>query len=136
MVHTHKIGSWILAVLVAFTCTFGAPTYVEAAQKTVHVKGYTKKDGTVVKPHDRKAPKEKDTRCTTCDRDANGKIHRSASAKKDFEKASGYPHGRPGYVVDHIVPLACGGPDLPSNMQWQTKTDAKAKDKTERVGCR
>jgi hypothetical protein len=26
------------------------------AQKTVHVKGYTKKDGTVVKPHDRKAP--------------------------------------------------------------------------------
>lgn len=27
-----------------------------AAQKTVHVKGYVKKDGTVVKPYDRRAP--------------------------------------------------------------------------------
>ncbi|MDD8018261.1 MAG: HNH endonuclease signature motif containing protein [Bacteroidota bacterium] len=47
-------------------------------------------------------------------------------------KQSGYPHGRPGYVVDHIVPLANGGSDSPSNMQWQTKADAKAKDKWER----
>jgi len=41
-----------------------------------------------------------------------------------------------GYVVDHVVPLACGGEDAPRNMQWQTKADAKAKDKTERVGCK
>lgn len=41
----------------------------------------------------------------------------------------------PGYVVDHIVPLSCGGPDTPSNMQWQTTADAKAKDKWERKGC-
>ncbi len=33
-----------------------------------------------------------------------------------------------GYVVDHIKPLACGGPDDFSNMQWQTVKDAKAKD--------
>jgi hypothetical protein len=38
-------------------------------------------------------------------------------------------------VIDHIVPLACHGTDLPSNMQWQTKDQAKAKDKTERAGC-
>ena len=38
-------------------------------------------------------------------------------------------------VVDHIVPLACGGLDHPSNMQWQTKAEAKAKDRTERIGC-
>jgi hypothetical protein len=30
-------------------------------------------------------------------------------------------------VVDHIVPLACGGSDAPSNMQWQNVAEAKAK---------
>ena len=47
-------------------------------------------------------------------------------------KQSGYPHGRPGYVVDHIVPLAKGGKDVPSNMQWQTIAEARAKDRVER----
>jgi hypothetical protein len=50
-------------------------------------------------------------------------------------RQSGYPHGRKDYVVDHVVPLACGGADSPSNMQWQTKAEAKAKDKWERTGC-
>jgi hypothetical protein len=38
----------------------------------------------------------------------------------------------PGYVVDHRKALAEGGADEPSNMQWQTTADAKAKDKWER----
>jgi 5-methylcytosine-specific restriction endonuclease McrA len=46
-------------------------------------------------------------------------------------KQSGYPHGRLGYVVDHIIPLKRGGPDTPSNMQWQTIEEAKQKDKWE-----
>jgi hypothetical protein len=50
-------------------------------------------------------------------------------------RQTGYPHGRKGWVVDHIVPLACGGADSPSNMQWQTDAAAKAKDKVERIGC-
>lgn len=50
--------------------------------------------------------------------------------------ATGYPDGRPGYVIDHIRPLACGGPDVPTNMQWQTVADARAKDRTERHACR
>jgi len=37
----------------------------------------------------------------------------------------------PGYVVDHRVPLKRGGTDSPSNMQWQIKEAAKAKDKWE-----
>ena len=64
-------------------------------------------------------------------RDKNGRIARSSAAKREFEKETGYPHGRKGYVVDHVVPLKRGGADAPSNMQWQTKEAAKEKDKTE-----
>lgn len=64
-------------------------------------------------------------------RDSNGKIHRSQSARHAFMKMTGYPHGRKGYVIDHIIPLKEGGCDCPSNMQWQTIADAKAKDKIE-----
>ena len=69
--------------------------------------------------------------CGSCSRDDHGHIARSEGAKKQFEAQTGFPHGRPGYVVDHIVPLKRGGSDSPSNMQWQTKADAKAKDKWE-----
>jgi len=41
----------------------------------------------------------------------------------------------PGYVIDHIKALACGGPDHQTNMQWQTIAEGKAKDKWERKGC-
>ena len=41
----------------------------------------------------------------------------------------------PNYIIDHIKPLACGGADSSENMQWQTKAEAKAKDKLERKGC-
>jgi hypothetical protein len=34
-------------------------------------------------------------------------------------------------VVDHIKALKRGGADDPSNMQWQTVEDAKAKDRWE-----
>jgi hypothetical protein len=61
--------------------------------------------------------------------------HRSQAAKDEFMRQSGHPHGWPGHVVDHIVPLACGGADEPSNMQWQTTEEAKAKDRVERKGC-
>ena len=40
-----------------------------------------------------------------------------------------------GYIIDHIKPLACGGIDSPKNMQWQSKADARIKDKWERIGC-
>jgi hypothetical protein len=40
-----------------------------------------------------------------------------------------------GFVVDHIVPLACCGADRVANLQWQTIADGKAKDKVERRLC-
>lgn len=67
--------------------------------------------------------------------------HRSHAAVRRFKHehpcpANGRPSGRcPGYIVDHVKPLCAGGPDAPSNMQWQTKADAKAKDRVERVEC-
>jgi hypothetical protein len=69
-------------------------------------------------------------------RDSHGRLKRSEDAKRTFERESGHPHGWPGHVVDHVIPLACGGADSPSNMQWQTVADGKAKDRTERIGCR
>jgi hypothetical protein len=71
-------------------------------------------------------------------RAAHARPPRHQAAKRAFERQTGYPHGRPGYVVDHITPLACGGADVPSNMQWQPIAEARAKDKIERKGpgCR
>ena len=74
-------------------------------------------------------------RSTIAQRDGNGRIKRSTVAKREFMKQTGYANGRKGYVVDHIVPLECGGADVPSNMQWQTIAEAKIKDRTER-NCR
>ena len=65
------------------------------------------------------------------ERDDNGRIKRNHSATYQFKVQTGYRHGRPGYVIDHIIPLKRGGCDCPSNMQWQTKAEAKAKDKVE-----
>ena len=73
---------------------------------------------------------------------AEARTKRSQSAKVEFKHqhpcpATGLPKGPcKGYVIDHIVPIACGGVDAPRNMQWQTVADAKAKDKSERKGCR
>ena len=76
------------------------------------------------------------TVAATAPRNARGRIQRNSHARHEFMIRTGYPHGRPGYVVDHVVPLACGGADAASNMQWQTMADAKVKDKIERLGCR
>ena len=150
----HYIVAVIMALIVSFATIAGAD------QKTVHVKGHHKKDGTYVEGYDRKAPTPKgdkakpkedkpastghktarrapppSTTASTRPRDQKGRFVRSQSAKNAFMKKSGYPKGRPGYVVDHIVPLACGGADGPANMQWQTVAEGKAKDRVERRGC-
>jgi 5-methylcytosine-specific restriction endonuclease McrA len=67
---------------------------------------------------------------------------RSQSAKIVFKHQHSCPvtgarTGRcKGYVIDHVKPLACGGADAPPNMQLQTTSESKAKDKWERKGCR
>ena len=71
------------------------------------------------------------------ERDARGRIKRSAMARAQFMRMHPCPStGRhrgpcPGYVIDHIVALKRGGADRPGNMQWQTVQEAKEKDKYE-----
>ena len=66
---------------------------------------------------------------------------RSEEAKDSFKyshpcPSNGNNHGSyPGYVIDHVTALACGGADAPANMQWQSVAEGKAKDKWERKGC-
>jgi hypothetical protein len=70
-------------------------------------------------------------------RDSDGRIKQSSSAKSDFKRghrcpSTGKSSGAcPGYVIDHVQALKHGGADAPGNMQWQTKADAKAKDRWE-----
>jgi hypothetical protein len=72
-------------------------------------------------------------------RDDRGRIKRSTSAKREFQREHACPStGKtsgscPGYVIDHVQALCKGGADAPSNMQWQTIAEGKAKD---RVECR
>jgi hypothetical protein len=96
--------------------------------QSTRVRTYTRKNGTVVHQHRRAAPHTAPAR-------------RSREARAEFMRqqpcaATGRTSGAcPGYVADHIIPLACGGADAPLNMQWQTVAEGKAKDKWERVGC-
>jgi len=75
------------------------------------------------------------------ERDAARAQYRSPDVAREFQRehpcpSTGSPRGPcPGYVKDHVIPLACNGPDAVSNMQWQTVEDGKAKDAWERKAC-
>lgn len=129
---------------------------------STHVRSYTRKDGTYATSHSRSMPGTShsetrmprsatssrtyphtrsysdSTRSGSLTRDTHGRIKRSTAAKNAFKRQQPCPStGRssgacPGYVIDHVKPLECGGAGNPSNMQWQTVAAGKAKDKTER----
>jgi hypothetical protein len=79
--------------------------------------------------------------CVALPTTASASEHRSRAVAREFQRehpcpSTGLTTGAcPGYWRDHIVPLACGGPDSVSNMQWQTVADARAKDAWERSAC-
>jgi hypothetical protein len=118
-----------LAIAVLFLICQAAGQSISAEPaRTVQVRSYVRKGGTVVAAYTRAAP-------------GMGTAPRSTSARRAFQAQQPCPStdGRtgpcPGYVADHLEPLACGGIDAPENMQWQSVAEAKAKDKWERNGC-
>ena len=69
--------------------------------------------------------------CGPPKRDAEGAILRSYLVLKEFQAlhpcpSTGLPTGAcPGWSKNHIIPLACGGCDAVSNLQW-LPVDVKA----------
>ncbi len=130
----------------------GSRSYGSSHSKPVHMGGHYTKHGTYVRPHSRAmagtATHTKSTGASyrrrssssgygTAQRDSHGKIKRNPAAKAAFRHSHPCPStGRstgacPGYVVDHVRALKHGGSDSPDNMQWQTRSAAKAKDRWE-----
>ena len=152
----------ILSITVCCPAVYGRTSGSHHSSTSGYVRGYTRRDGTYVSPHYRHAPTTSAysghgstsrhpyssgymapgfSPHPSVERDSHGRIKRSGAAKNAFKRqqpcpATGRSSGAcPGYVIDHVKPLECGGADDPSNMQWQTVADGKAKDKTERY-CR
>lgn len=81
-------------------------------------------------------------------RDADGAIHRSSAVISEFKRehpcpSTGLTKGAcPGWSVDHVIPLVCGGVDSILNLQWLPLSIKSAsgpwpKDRWEqRVYCR
>lgn len=63
-------------------------------------------------------------------------LARSRPLIREFARKTGFPNGRPGYVVDHEIPLCAGGPDRLDNLQWQEVGASYVKDVFERELCR
>ena len=82
------------------------------------------------------------------ERYADGSIKRSSAVLREFQRihpcpATGLQTGAcPGWQVDHVIPLSCGGLDVVENMQWmpveiKTCAGSLCKDRWERrVYCK
>jgi hypothetical protein len=146
------IAALILVLFGDCTALARSGSGTNSSGRTTHVQGYIRKDGTHVKSYERHESGTASHAAARASvsaarqahiyrahvasgfvgaRDVHGRIIRSETAKREFMQMTGYPHGRPGYVIDHIIALKRGGPDKPSNMQWQTIEEAKAKDRWE-----
>jgi hypothetical protein len=144
-------------VVLFLGCIAATPLRPALAQESsIHVKKDTKQDDPFVKvEHEPTKParraaqppkatqntqKKKETRDSStaveAPRGLSPRAERSAAARQAFERQTGYANGRPGYLVEHIVPLSCGGTDTPGNMQWLTLAEARRKNKLDSTSCR
>jgi hypothetical protein len=76
--------------------------------------------------------------CGPPKRDVTGKIIRDPKVTRRFQLLHPCPEsGRvtgacPGWAIDHVIPLACGGCDAVFNMQWLDTVTKRRKDSFER----
>lgn len=70
-------------------------------------------------------------------RDSKGHLVRSQKRRTMFLRMIGHKDGKvpKGYAVNHIVPLRCGGCDVPSNLELMTLASWKARTGPERTDC-
>lgn len=70
-------------------------------------------------------------------RDKHGSLVRSQARRTLFLRMIGVKDGKvpKGTAVNHIVPLRCGGCDVPSNMELMLTADWKARTGPERTDC-
>jgi hypothetical protein len=67
-------------------------------------------------------------------RDKQGQLIRSPARRRMFLRMTGRRSGA-GIAVNHIVPLRCGGCDVPSNMEAMSIAAWKARTGPERRDC-
>lgn len=63
----------------------------------------------------------------------NGEIVRSQSVLREFERLHPKPQDGRRWYRDHVIPLACGGCDSVSNLQWLHEEAWRDKSKWERI---
>ena|SRR5438552_11139817 len=146
---------FVRIVVIVLGFSLAAPFQPVFAQAPIHGKKDTKKRNPVAKVEQppkqpsRAAPPLKTTSdakenkrspsapaAIAVPRGVSPRTERSIAARQAFERQTGYANGRPGYMVEHIVPLSCGGTDTPDNMQWLTLAEARRKNRFERARCR
>jgi hypothetical protein len=65
-------------------------------------------------------------------RDAGGTIIRSQTVLRAFQREHPKPQDGRKWIMDHVVPLACGGCDAVQNLQWLPEEQWRAKSLWER----
>ncbi len=60
--------------------------------------------------------------------DKEGRVVQSTDSRRRFMEQSGYPQGRIGYVICHLVPVYNGGLDTVENMVWRPINEAFAQE--------
>jgi 5-methylcytosine-specific restriction endonuclease McrA len=85
--------------------------------------------------------------CGEPQRTADGRIQRSKAVLRAYQKihpcpSTGRTTGKcPGWALDHVIPLACGGCDRIENLQWlklsiKSCAGTRCKDRWERaINC-
>ena len=130
-------------VVIALGFSLATPFQAFAQEQSVRREKPAKKGNPVVKaqhePPKQASPAAQPLKTTPDAKEKKGvspRTERSIAARQAFERQTGYANGRPGYMVEHIVPLSCGGTDTPANMQWLTLAEARRKNKLDQTRCR